>query len=141
MDVVNLTPHRVTVVLDDGSRLDIPPSGVVARVSVECKKAGEIKIEGRSVPYYECVPGRVEADGPIPEARAYIVSRVVAEAVKQGKAPEPLMTHMVFVPATGPGFAVRDEQGRIVGVRALEVVPNPVYAYEKLKKEVGERWE
>ena len=111
--MLNLTPHPIVLMLDEGD-LTIPPSGNVARVSVHDTPAGEVCIadlqndEAFNVPVCRRVYG--EPEGLPAEGVPCIVSALVAAAVPGRRG--------VFSPDTGAG-AVRDAQGRIIGVRGL----------------------
>ncbi len=104
--IINLTPHEINLLTPEGE-LKIPPSGVTARVSVERKKIGDVFIDGKFIPVYKNKFGLVE-NLPDPEPYTlYIVSAIVAQAV-------PNRFDVVV-----PDDFVRDEQGRIIGARAL----------------------
>jgi len=106
---VNLTPHEIKVVRKDGSELRLPPSGQVARVMTASVPVSEV--DGVEVVRTEF--GAVEG---VPEPREgvyYIVSSMVAQALS--------WRSDVLAPDTSPASAVRDEQGRIVGIRRFQV--------------------
>ncbi len=123
MRLANLTPHAVRVVTPGGDVV-IPPSGAVARVEQRCDYFTEIDVNGVPVTVVSCSYSDVKADN-LPLADGYIVSSIVASAIEGGaKVPPELQTRPVFVPDTGPESAVRDESGRIVGVRRFRIVKN-----------------
>lgn len=118
MKLVNLTPHSITIVLEE-STIEIQPSGTVARVSMEtCEVSttilprhawGELHAEGirEGIPIIATKPGET-IDLPDPQkGMAYIVSALVQSAN----------------PSRGdlfsPGDLVRDDQGRVIGCRNL----------------------
>jgi hypothetical protein len=107
--LVNLTPHTITVILDGGDRLEIPPSGIVSRVNTAARFAESIG------PIAVVRTEFTEVSG-LPEPRAgvvYIGSSLTAQyAARLGR-------RDVTAPDTGP-TAVRDEEGRIVAVRRLQ---------------------
>lgn len=110
-ELINLTPHEITLVRKDGEKVVIPPSGKVARVRVEQKEVGEID----GFPVVQSEFGEVEG---LPEEREgviYIVSFPVLQAL-QGTRSD------VVAPDTSPQGAVRDEQGRIIGVKRFQVL-------------------
>jgi len=113
---VNLTPHDIVVV---GEREITIPSAGVARLQQREEAVGTIgEIPVVKTAYGELqLPEGVEIDGK------YVV---VSALVAQGAADKllELGAEAVFVPNTGPGpnGAVRDEKGRIVGVRSLILV-------------------
>ncbi|NNG67530.1 hypothetical protein [Caldanaerobacter subterraneus] len=107
MKLVNLTPHEITLILE-GGELHIPPSGTVARCTTNRVTVEEVHIDGLKIPINKTEFGEVE-NLPEPEEGTYfIVSAIVAQAMS-GKRSDLLI----------PDDAVRDEQGRIVGARAL----------------------
>jgi len=103
MKLVNLTPHKVTLVKPDGSQIEIPPEGRCPRVRMEVREAGEVL----GVPVVETVAAGVEG---LPEPRPgvyYIVSRAVAAAC-------PGRDDLLV-----PDDLVRDGEGRVIGARRL----------------------
>ena len=107
MKIINLTPHSVTFVDAMGNEvLTVEPSGQVARCSVTREKIGMIG----GIPVNQTRFGQV-SDLPNPQPDTiYIVSAIVAQAV-------PDRPDVFIVDDT-----VRDEQGRIIGCRALSHV-------------------
>jgi len=106
--LVNLTPHNIVVFTDEKRGFIVPPSGTVARVSVRQEEVGTIEVEDLNVPIVKNSWGEVTG---LPEPQpgvVYIVSALVLSRVK-GR-------HDVVAPDTGP-TAIRDENGRIIGVR------------------------
>ena len=99
---VNLTPHEITFGINV-----IPASGIVARVA---SKPGEELGNGLyTAPQW----GEVEGLPPEEPETIYIVSALVAGRVGNTR-------DDVYSPGTGPADnAVRDPQGRIVGVTRL----------------------
>lgn len=105
--IVNLTPHDIVFVGDDGNViLTVTPSGL-ARVQATVVATG-ITIGG--IPITETKFGEVEGLPEPKEGTAYVVSRMVAEAAKGRED--------LFI----PNESVRDESGRIVGCRSLTQV-------------------
>jgi len=111
MEIVNLTPHSITFESENGEwAVTIPAAREPARVAVQRVRVGTLVIDeadGFEIPVNQTRFGQVEN---LPEPRpgvAYVVSRVVAEAV-QGR------DDLYVVDDT-----VRDEQGRVVAARAL----------------------
>lgn len=117
MKLVNLTPHRITIVAPAdwpllGSNTDpivVDPSGMVAR----CAETREIIASlatghgGFDIPVYRATFGAVQnLPDPQPDT-AYIVSMRLAQAV-------PDRTDVFF-----PGEAVRDDKGNIIGCIGL----------------------
>ena len=113
MRLVNLTPHPITLIAPTGERLTVPPSGVVARVAERMESLGEVMVDGVSLPLVKRSFGELEGL-PEPEPGVlYVVSALVAEAAwRTGRAD-----------VVGLADFVRDEQGRVVGARALVAAP------------------
>ncbi len=107
-NIINLTPHEVTVVGSDGDvMMRIPASGKVARCNVTRTVIGKIN----GIPVTKNVMGEIEGLPEPSEDNIYIVSRVVAEAAK-GKRDDLII----------PDDAVRDDQGRIIGCKAFAII-------------------
>lgn len=103
MKIINLTPHEVMFILEDGKRVKIPASGKVARLTTSTKIVGEVG----GIPITETVFGEIQdLPDPTPD-EVYIVSSLVA-----GRVPD---RRDVFI----PNESVRDDSGRIVGCRSL----------------------
>lgn len=107
MKIINLTPHEINIFTAEGGKIKIPPSGTVARVSVQRQKVGEITVDGKTIPIHKNVYGEVEnLPDPKPDT-IYIVSSLVAQAVPHRED--------VLI----PDDAVRDAEGKIIGVKGL----------------------
>lgn len=108
--IVNLTPHDIYFRDSHDSEpwLAAPASGQVARCSEEREGVGRVTTDsGVEIPVNRVFLGEVTGLPAPQPGVAYIVSRVVAEAAR-GR------DDLFIVDDT-----VRDEQGRIVGARAL----------------------
>lgn len=109
MRIVNLTPHDLNLMPEgpDGPVVTIPPSGQVARCTVDRVQVDTVTVDGIVIPVNRTQFGAVTGlPDPQPDT-IFIVSAVVAQAVPDR--PD------VFI----VDDAVRDEQGRIIGARAL----------------------
>jgi hypothetical protein len=115
VNFVNLTPHEV-VVYADGSVLRIPPSGRVARVTTKEVLVGTVS----GVPVFKVDYGEVEGLPEPKENTIYIVSLLVLQALRA----RGVERNDVVAPNSGPGphGAVRDSEGRIIGVRSFIVL-------------------
>ncbi len=113
VEFVNLTPHEVIVFDEEGKNvlLRVPPSGQIARVEVRRELVGDVN----GIPAVRNEFGEVTGLPEPCEDTIYIVSLIVLNALG-GKRKD------VVAPDTSPAGAVRDEEGRIIGVRAF-VVP------------------
>lgn len=106
MKIINLTPHAINLLTPNGD-VTIPPSGTVARAATERVTVGAVDIDGVSVPVNHTKFGAVTGlPDPAPDT-VFIVSMLVAQAV-------PHRDDVLIVDDT-----VRDDQGRIIGARAL----------------------
>jgi hypothetical protein len=110
--LVNLTPHPIDIFLKDGRVVRLPSEGV-ARVREVKEDAGELEWEGGTVPLCRKFLGEVEGLPEPKEGVIYIVSLLAAQ-----KAWERGRTDVV-----APGDYIRDEEGRIIGIAALQVKP------------------
>lgn len=106
MKLINLTPHPVVFVDEDGAViLELPGNPNPPRAKETREAHGEVN----GIPVNRVVMG--EAQGlpdPQPDT-GYIVSRIVAEAARRSD---------LYI----PDQTVRDEQGRIIGCKALAQV-------------------
>lgn len=102
--MLNLTPHPITLIRQDGSSITIEPSGTVARVASVEEVCGEVNGVPVVCRQFGEVTGLPEPGTPC------LVSSLVLSAVPGRPG--------VYAPDTGP-TAVRDEQGRIVAVTRL----------------------
>jgi len=109
LNIINLTPHALNLMPagPDGPVVTIPPSGLVARCAVDRVQVDTVTVDGMSVPVNRTQFGSV-SDLPNPQPDTiFVVSALVAQAVPDR--PD------VFI----VDDAVRDEQGRIIGAKAL----------------------
>jgi hypothetical protein len=115
-NIINLTPHEITIYDQTGQEivLRIPPSGKVARVSISAQTVGEINgVAVRKTTY-----GDVQ-DLPDPQPdTVYIVSTIVLIALQS----KGITRTDVVSPDTSPDSAVRDSQGKILGVKYFQTI-------------------
>lgn len=113
-NVINLTPHTINLVAEDGTQLLSLESQGVARVASTTEVVGHLQVGDVVVPRTHTAFGEVEGL-PDPEPGVgYIVSNMVISAlVQHGR----LDRNDLFT----PGLQVRDEQGRVIGCRSLDV--------------------
>lgn len=109
VEIVNLTPHDVTIVTDSGN-ITIEASGEVARCEAFTINDGGIIIDGIDIPITSTEMGKVTGLPEETEGTCYIVSRVVAEACKD-------RSDLLI-----PNESVRDSSGRIIGCKSLAVI-------------------
>ena len=106
--IINLTPHSIVFFDDAGNKvLTVEPSGLVARCAVDRVQVDTVTVDGISVPVNQTRFGKVENLPEPQEGTIFIVSALTAQAVPERED--------VFI----TDDAVRDEQGRIIGCRAL----------------------
>ena len=107
--IVNLTPHNVNIVLDDGRVITIERSGMVARCAQQTQKVNEINYSNANaiIPITQTTYGEV-VDLPEPKENVYyIVSRLVMSAAV-GR------TDLLC-----PNGLVRDDNGNVIGCESL----------------------
>jgi hypothetical protein len=110
MTLVNLTAHRIVIFDSQDGNINvitIEPSGSIARVAQIVE--ADAPVDG--IPVVRSRYGEVTGLPDPQPGTYYIVSAMVAQAVA-GR-PD------VLSPDTGPDSALRDEEGRITGVRRL----------------------
>lgn len=112
MKVINLTAHTINVFLEE-KEIAFPSQGL-ARVKTEEKEVG--KINGIPVvkTVYTDVEGLPESEGNT----VYLVSTLVLQALKANG----INRNDCLAPNTGLSGAIRDEQGRIVGVKGFQTL-------------------
>jgi hypothetical protein len=117
MEFINLTPHAISIIFSspEGELTHtVPPSSMVARVSMREEDAGLLLVGDASVPVITRHAGRVEGV-PAPElGKYYLVSSMVLDAMHQHDD----IRGDVYAPDTGP-TAVRNDKGHIIAVRRL----------------------
>ena len=109
---INLTPHTVKIINSDDEIFPISPSGLLARRRFHQIPCGDlISDSGHRVMTTRLIVGEVENLPAPQEGIVYITSSMVAQAVQRVD---------VLSPDTSPMGAVRNENGNIIGVRALQ---------------------
>lgn len=106
MKIINLTPHELNLIIGD-KEIRILPSGIIARCEVTRQQIDSIIVDSVEIPINKAVFGKVENLPEPQDNTIYVVSSLVAQAVPH--------RNDVFV----PDDTVRDDQGRIIGARAL----------------------
>ena len=104
--LVNLTPHDITIRLEDGDRI-IPASGTVARVTTSQVPAGTVD----GIPVSAQTFGQIEGLPDPQDGVVFVVSAIVLAAAKEAGRTD------VVAPDTAR--AIRDDAGRIVAVPGL----------------------
>lgn len=108
MQLINLTPHPLTIIGKDGTVLvNQAPDGPMARCAEDRRDVGTVTAGGHSIPLRQVGFGRVTGLPAPRQGVLYVVSRATAEAAT-GR------DDVVY-----PDEQVRDSDGRIIGCRAL----------------------
>lgn len=104
MTIINLTPHAINFLREDNSVLaTIVPSGTIARASQTREAVGEVN----GIVVNQCSYGSVTGLPDPQDGTIYLVSALTAQACPERSD--------VFI----TDDAVRDENGRIIGCRAI----------------------
>ena len=104
MKIVNLTPHTINFLAEDNSVLaTVEPSGMIARAAQTREKVGEVN----GIAVNQCSYGAVTGLPDPQDDTIYLVSALTAQACRD--------RNDVFI----TDDAVRDENGRIIGCRAI----------------------
>ena len=103
-NLVNLTPHPVNIIMDDGSNITIDPSGVVPR----CSAANTVIAPG----FTQSVLGDVTG---LPNKQDGVL--LIVGALIRSACPD---RDDLIGPDTSPTGAVRNADGQIVGVRGFQ---------------------
>lgn len=113
INLVNMTPHQITIRISDGTDVVIAPSGSVARVSSVAGSVTKQSFEiGDFAVAESTVFGEVEGLPPPSPGIAYIVSALVGAALKGTRVD-------VLMPGTGPSDGAIRENGQIKAVTRL----------------------
>lgn len=110
--VVNLTAHTINVVNGE-SNIAYPSEGL-ARVKTEEKIIGTVD----GIPVVKTIYTTVEGLPDMQEDTVYLVSTLVLQALKANDIYRP----DCLAPNTGLSGAIRDDQGRIIGVRGFQTL-------------------
>lgn len=105
MNLVNLTPHKITI-LTQGATVEVPPSGQVARIA---STKAPVEVEGCPVPLSTVRWGAPEGVPEEQPGTLLIVSALVREALPHRQ------------DLASPGDLVRDESGQPTGCKGLIV--------------------
>ncbi|DBA34847.1 MAG: hypothetical protein HXS54_06185 [Theionarchaea archaeon] len=112
-DIVNLTPHELTVYIEGKVAMSVPPSGKMARLAEKTQRVGQLFIheDADFVPLVVTEYAETYDLPPPKEGIMYFVSLMV---LKENKNRKDLLA---------PGEQMRDTSGRIVGVKSFQVNP------------------
>lgn len=112
MKIINLTAHTINVV--NGENNIAYPSEGLARVKTEEKETEKIN----GIPVVKTVYTDVEGLPEPEENTVYLVSTLVLQALKANG----INRNDCLAPNTGLSGAIRDDQGRIVGVKGFQTL-------------------
>ena len=105
MQIVNLTPHAITLHGESGI-VNCPPSGMLARLAVSRQVVGTVMVGGVILSVARSTLGEVTGlPGPV-DGIIYVVSALVADAAKRSD---------VFA----PGELLRSFTGEVIGAKGL----------------------
>lgn len=105
MKIINLTPHPLTLVGDNGT-LQVPPSGQLARLAVTRTALAPVTIDGVTLLVSHPTLGEITGLPPAEDGVILIVSALVAEAANRAD---------VF----SPGELIRSPEGAVIGAKGL----------------------
>jgi hypothetical protein len=105
MKILNLTPHALTLVGENGT-LEVPPSGQVARLAVTRTVCAPVTIDGVTLPVSRPTLGDIVGLPAPQQGVLLVVSALVAEAA--GRAD-----------VMSPGELLRDAAGAVIGASGL----------------------
>ena len=108
MNIINLTPHAITII-GENKNLVIEPSGIVTRIGSYTKTVGLLIAENQGPFEIPITVTKYDEVENLPEPvndTIYIVSAMVANAIKR---------HDLYIPNEN----VRDDKGRIIGCKSL----------------------
>lgn len=112
MKIINLTAHTINVV--NGENNIAYPSEGLARVKTEEKVIGTVD----GIPVVKTVYTTVEGLPDMQEDTVYLVSTLVLQALKANG----INRNDCLAPNTGLSGAIRDDQGRIIGVKGFQTL-------------------
>lgn len=112
MNIINLTAHTINVFSEE-KEIAFPSQGL-ARVKTEEKEIGKINGIPVAKTVYTDVEGLPEPEGNT----VYLVSTLVLQALKANGVCRP----DCLAPNTGLSGAIRDDQGRIIGVKGFQTL-------------------
>jgi len=112
--LINLTPHTINIVSQEGKEFNIPPSGQVLRVAQRLSQTAPLFLEAGKVDTWAFEGFEEVKLPPQEEGKIYLVSLPTLIALKaQG-----VRRIDIVAPDTGRG-AIRNDKGQVVAVRRL----------------------
>jgi len=113
--IINMTPHDVTIIDVEGNEFTIPRSGIIVRVSEKVTETGTIDINGHKVKLGKKELGDIDQETlnkvkeEIKKGNKVLVSLAFAQKLRDYLTKDEL-ENVLYIVRT-----VRDEQGRIRG--------------------------
>jgi len=127
-NVFNVTPHAIDIFDKDGKTLlaKIPSNGELRLKSTEQRSLEPMQAEGCTIPLITPqvfvgldTSGAGYASWAAHPTGLFVVSQpMAAYLTTEGR--QELGSRLLYTPATGPGYGVRDAGGKILGCKALE---------------------
>ena len=121
INIINATPHALSVFDGDRKLLYIPASGSTIRLTKSRQSRKSLCAMSKMVPVIVVTPfdGYDDPDNLLQKPNSILVSMVVAQYLRDHH-PE-YEEKAIYVPDTGPGpmGAVRNALGQIIGTRQL----------------------
>lgn len=105
MKLINLTPHPLTLVGDNGT-LTVPPSGQITRLAVTRTACAPVTVEGVTLTVSRPTLGEIVGLPANQPGVILVVSALVAEVADRAD-------------VMSPGELLRDGNGAVVGARGL----------------------
>lgn len=113
--IVNLTKHRVNVVLEEENKtFGFEPSGTEARVASKQEVCADVC----GIPVVHTTYSEVEGLPTQEDGTVYIVSTLVLQALKANGINRP----DCVAPNTSPAGAIRNELGQVVAVKGFQTL-------------------
>lgn len=106
MNIINCTPHAITIHAENGACIMLPSSGVLPRLDVTREPRPSVTVGGLTVTVVRPTLGDITGLPDAAPGDILVVSALVADAARRAD---------VF----SPGELVRDESGLIIGCRGL----------------------
>lgn len=106
MKIENYTPHDVTICFYDGANITLKSKGVA-----RCLTSEQIYRQIDIIPIYKIAYGEVSGLPEPKEDTIYVVSKIVAEALKNKR------NDLYIVAST-----IKDENGQVIGCRGLSKI-------------------
>jgi len=108
MEIINCTPHELSVIAKDGEVVTVPPSGIITRLSEERKPAGIVIMDdGTRIDATAAEHGGIVDLPEMQSNTIFVVSAMVRMALRNR------------IDVFSPGVLVRDAAGNIIGCQGL----------------------